>query len=197
MTTKDAILKLADAVSGNTSANVATDVQALAVLAQAMTGGAPAEPLATVDDAIGYIADNYSGGGGSVDVGAPTYIVGGGSAPEVGGYVGDYSDVISGVAIGDTVIVLVTMLSTVSFVAAGATVTTCPSMDDNPTACAAYVVTVDDGQITAVAPWGGTLTPGTFDSGMGMLNVWSFDVPALEYDDDTETGKVLCLHLHR
>ena len=64
MTTKDAILKLADAVSGNTSANVATDVQALAVLAQAMTGGAPAEPLATVDDAIGYIADNYSGGGG-------------------------------------------------------------------------------------------------------------------------------------
>lgn len=68
MTTKDAILKLADAVSGNTSANVATDVQALAVLAQAMTGGVPAEPLATVDDAIGYIADNYSGGGG-VDVG--------------------------------------------------------------------------------------------------------------------------------
>lgn len=64
MTTKDAILKLANAVSGNTSANVATDVQALAVLAQAMTGGAPAEPLATVDDAIGYIADNYSGGGG-------------------------------------------------------------------------------------------------------------------------------------
>lgn len=64
MTTKDAILKLADAVSGNTSANVATDVQALAVLAQAMTGGVPAEPLATVDDAIGYIADNYSGGGG-------------------------------------------------------------------------------------------------------------------------------------
>lgn len=64
MTTKDAILKLADAVSGNTSANVVTDVQALAVLAQAMTGGVPAEPLATVDDAIGYIADNYSGGGG-------------------------------------------------------------------------------------------------------------------------------------
>ena len=64
MTTKDAILKLANAVSGNTSANVATDVQALAVLAQAMTGGVPAEPLATVDDAIGYIADNYSGGGG-------------------------------------------------------------------------------------------------------------------------------------
>lgn len=197
MTTKDAILKLADAVSGNTSANVATDVQALAVLAQAMTGGVPAEPLATVDDAIGYIADNYSGGGGGVDVGAPTYIVGGGTAPEVGGYVGDYSNVISGVAIGDTVIVLVTMLSTVSFVAAGATVTTCPSMDDNPTSCAAYVVTVDDGQITAVAPWGGTLTPGTWDSGMGMLNVWSFDVPALEYDDDTEIGQVLCLHLYK
>ena len=64
MTTKDAILKLATAVSGSTSANVATDVQALAVLAQAMTGGVPAEPLATVDDAIQYIADNYSGGGG-------------------------------------------------------------------------------------------------------------------------------------
>lgn len=197
MTTKDAILKLADAVSGNTSANVATDVQALAVLAQAMTGGAPAEPLATVDDAIGYIADNYSGGGGGVDVGAPTYIIGGTTAPEIGDYTSDYSGVISGIAIGDAVIVLIAMFSTVSFVAAGATVTTCPSMDDNPTACAAYVVTVDDGQITAVAPWGGTLTPGTFDSGMGTLNVWSFDVPALEYDDDTETGKVLCIHLHK
>lgn len=64
MTTKDAILKLANAVSGNTSENVVTDVQALAVLAQAMTGSVPAEPLATVDDAIGYIADNYSGSGG-------------------------------------------------------------------------------------------------------------------------------------
>ena len=64
MTTKDAILKLANAVSGDTSGNVSTDVQALAVLAQAMTGGVPSEPLATVDDAIAYIADNYSGGGG-------------------------------------------------------------------------------------------------------------------------------------
>lgn len=73
MTTKDAILKLADAVSGNTSANVATDVQALAVLAQAMTGGVPAEPLATVDDAIGYIADNYSGGGGGGGVAKVTF----------------------------------------------------------------------------------------------------------------------------
>ncbi len=86
MTTKDAILKLADAVSGNTSGNVTTDVQALAVLAQAMTGGVPDKPLATVDDAIGYIADNYSGGGGgttefwlwnaSEDAGAVTQYVG-------------------------------------------------------------------------------------------------------------------------
>ena len=195
-TPEQAILAVASAVKGEQvtggDGNVGT---ALDILADALAGEDVEVPM-TQQGAILALAQ-YVGGGGGVDVGAPTYIVGGGAAPEVGGYVGDYSDVISGVAIGDTVIVLVTMLSTVSFVAAGATVTTCPSMDDNPTACAAYVVTVDDGQITAVAPWGGTLTPGTFDSGMGMLNVWSFDVPALEYDDDTETGKVLCIRLYK
>lgn len=196
MTTKDAILKLADAVSGNTSANVATDVQALAVLAQAMTGGAPAEPLATVDDAIGYIADNYSGGGGGgVDVGAPALVVKKNFAPEVGEDIPGTS-AIGGVAIGEAVIVPVDLFNTISEVAAGVTATTVPDSDLAPTACAAYVVTVDDEKITAVAPWSGTLTPGTFDSGMGTLNVWSFDVPALEFDFDTWTGQALYLYMH-
>ena len=106
MTTKDAILKLADAVSGNTSANVATDVQALAVLAQAMTGGAPAEPLATVDDAIQYIADNYSGGGG-VDVGAPWRdIMILEEVPSVGDILPSPYDIVTAVyvMIGDTIV---------------------------------------------------------------------------------------------
>lgn len=107
MTTKDAILKLADAVSGNTSANVVTDVQALAVLAQAMTGGVPAEPLATVDDAIGYIADNYSGGGGGVDVGEPWRdIIGLEDAPSVGDVLPSPHDTVMAdyVMIGDTIV---------------------------------------------------------------------------------------------
>lgn len=103
MTTKDAILKLADAVSGNTSANVATDVQALAVLAQAMTGGVPAEPLATVDDAIGYIADNYSGGGGGgVDVGPLHVVMAGDPTTQAGDELG--SAAIIKLSIGDSVI---------------------------------------------------------------------------------------------
>lgn len=103
MTTKDAILKLADAVSGNTSANVATDVQALAVLAQAMTGGVPAEPLATVDDAIGYIADNYSGGGGGgVDVGPLHVVITGDPTTQAGDELG--SAAIIKLSIGDSVI---------------------------------------------------------------------------------------------
>lgn len=195
-TPEQAILAVASAVKGEQVTGGDGSVnKALDILADALAGEDVEVPM-TQQGAILALAQ-YVGGGGGVDVGAPTYIVGGGTAPEVGGYVSDYSDVISGVAIGDTVIVLVTMLSTVSFVAAGATVTTCPSMDDNPTSCAAYVVTVDDGQITAVAPWSGTLTPGTFDSGMGTLNVWSFDVPALEYDDDTEIGQVLCIRLYK
>lgn len=174
--------------------NVTTDV-ALA-LADIFRTDAPMAQETAIVNAIDTITANYGGGGG-VDVGAPTYIVGGTNAPKIGDYTSDYSDVISGIAIGDAVIVLVTTLSAVPFVAAGATVTTRPDMDANPTSCAAYVVTVDDGQITAVEPWSGTLTPGTFDYGMGTLNVWSFDVPALEYDDDTETGKVLCIRLYK
>lgn len=120
MTTKDAILKLADAVSGNTSANVATDVQALAVLAQAMTGGAPAEPLATVDDAIGYIADNYSGGGGGgVDVGAPWRdIIGLEAAPSVGDILPSPHDTVIAdyVMIGDAIVA-----GTAAVLAAGTT----------------------------------------------------------------------------
>ena len=193
MTTKDAILKLADAVSGNTSANVATDVQALAVLAQAMTGGAPSEPLATVDDAIGYIADNYSGGGGGVDVGAPTLVIAGNSAPEPGDYISNYA-AIAGVAIGESVIVPVDIYNSIFSVASGATATTKPDDELNPTNCDAYVVTVDDEEITAVAPWDGTLTQSTF--GPEEYAVWTFDVPALEFDFDTWTGQALYLYMH-
>lgn len=199
MTTKDAILKLANAVSGNTSANVATDVQALAVLAQAMTGGVPAEPLATVDDAIGYIADNYSGGGGGVDVGAPTFVVKKNFAPEVGEDIPGTS-AIGGVAIGEAVIVPVGSFNVISEVAAGVTATTVPDSELAPTACAAYVVTVDDDEITAVEPWDGTLKPGTVTVQEGpqvsTFNVWSFTVPALEYDFDTGTGQALYLYMH-
>jgi hypothetical protein len=195
MTTKDAILKLADAVSGNTSANVATDVQALAVLAQAMTGGVPAEPLATVDDAIGYIADNYSGGGGGVDVGAPTLVVKKNFAPEVGEYIPGTS-AIGGVAIGEAVIVPVDSFNVISEVAAGVTATTAPDSDLAPTACAAYVVTAASGVITAAAPWNGTLTPGTYDTGMTTCNVWSFTVPALEFNFDEGNGQILYLYMH-
>ncbi len=195
MTTKDAILKLADAVSGNTSANVATDVQALAVLAQAMTGGVPAEPLATVDDAIGYIADNYSGGGGGVDVGAPTVAIMGNAAPEPGGYISNYAAV-AGIAIGETTIVPIEPYNAMASVASGATATTKPDDELNPTTCDAYVVTVDDEEFTAVEKWDGTLTPGTYACNSGNLNVWSFTVPALEYDPETFTGQILYLYMH-
>lgn len=192
MTTKDAILKLADAVSGNTSANVATDVQALAVLAQAMTGGAPAEPLATVDDAIGYIADNYSGGGGGgVDVGAPTFVVKSSDAPEVDDRIPNNA-AIAGLAIGDATIVPVLPNGSVLAAASGMTATTKPDMELEPTTCDAYVVTVTSGVITAAAPWGGTLTPGTYNT----YSIWSFTVPALTIDATTFSGQALYLYMH-
>lgn len=194
MTTKDAILKLADAVSGNTSANVATDVQALAVLAQAMTGGVPAEPLATVDDAIQYIADNYVGGGGGVDVGAPTYIVGGSTAPEVNDRIPNNA-AIAGLSIGDTTIVPVLPNGRVLAVASGMTATTAPNFELNPTSCDAYVVTVANGMITAAVPWDGTLTPGTYTA-METYTIWSFTVPALTIDGTTFSGQALYLHMH-
>lgn len=195
MTTKDAILKLADAVSGNTSANVVTDVQALAVLAQAMTGGVPAEPLATVDDAIQYIADNYSGGGGGVDVGAPSVAIMGNAAPEPGGYISNYA-AIAGIAIGETAIVPIDPYNAMASVASGATATTKPDEELNPTTCSPYVVTVDDEEFTAVEAWDGTLTPGTWTGNSGDLNIWSFTVPALEYDPETFTGQILYLYMH-
>ena len=194
MTTKDAILKLADAVSGNTSANVVTDVQALAVLAQAMTGGVPAEPLATVDDAIQYIADNYVGGGGGVDVGAPTYIVGGSTAPEVNDRIPNNA-AIAGLSIGDTTIVPVLPNGRVLAVASGMTATTAPNFELNPTSCDAYVVTVANGMITAAVPWDGTLTPGTYTA-METYTIWSFTVPALTIDGTTFSGQALYLHMH-
>ena len=148
MTTKDAILKLADAVSGNTSANVATDVQALAVLAQAMTGGAPSEPLATVDDAIGYIADNYSGGGGGVTLGDINYKLLARTAddpePAVGGDVLGYGTLaLSAGYIGDTIAAIMP-----SAIAAGMDAITQPIEGEQ---ASFWLVTVDEnGLITAV-----------------------------------------------
>lgn len=171
---------------------------ALDALADAMAGtDVPLARCTTIVNAIDTITANYGGGGGGVDVGAPTLVVKKNFAPEVGEYIPGTS-AIGGVAIGEAVIVPVDSFNVISEVAAGVTATTAPDSELAPTACAAYVVTVDDEEkITTVAPWGGTLTPGTYDPGMGALNVWSFDVPALEYDDDTGVGQVLFLHLHK
>lgn len=80
MTTKDAILGLAAKISESAVTNVATDAQALAELAKAMCGSAPTEPIATVDDAIAYITENYSGGGGDVSTATVTYTLTGGKS---------------------------------------------------------------------------------------------------------------------
>lgn len=184
MTTKDAILKLADAVSGNTSANVATDVQALAVLAQAMTGGAPAEPLATVDDAIGYIADNYSGGGGGgVDVGALALVAAEGSAvPTVGG-TPDLDAIVDVVKVGDAKISEAGTNGALMMVAAGASVATVGIPAEYVDTAEAYVCTADAGwtEYQTVVQWDGTITRvGTtvLDDAPGYY--WTFTMPELQ-----------------
>jgi len=195
-TTEQAILAVASAVKGEQVTGGDGSVnRALDILADALAGQDITVPM-TQQGAILALAQ-YVGGGGGVDVGAPTLVVKKNFAPEVGEYIPGTS-AIGGVAIGEAVIVPVDSFNVISEVAAGVTATTAPDSELAPTACAAYVVTVDDdGKITTVAPWGGTLTPGTYDHGMGALNVWSFDVPALEYDDDTGVGQVLFLHLHK
>lgn len=200
MTTKDAILGLAAKISESAVSNVATDAQALAELAKAMCGSAPTEPIATVDDAIAYITANYSGGGGGgVDVGAPTSVVKKNFAPEVGEYVPSAST-IGGLAIGETVIVPVDPFNAIYAVASGMTATTKPDTELSPTSCDAYVVTVVNEEITAVEQWGGTLTPGTVTVQEGpqvsTCNVWTFTVPALVYDFETFTGQALYLYMH-
>ena len=172
--------------------NVTTDV-ALA-LADIFRTDAPMAQETAIVNAIDTITANYGGGGG-VDVGAPTLVVKKNFAPEVGEDIPGTS-AIGGVAIGEAVIVPVDLFNAISEVAAGVTATTVPDSELAPTACAAYVVTVDDDEITAVEPWDGTLTPGTYDTGMTTCNVWSFTVPALEYDFDTGTGQALYLHMH-
>ena len=170
--------------------NVTTDV-ALA-LADIFRTDAPMAQETAIVNAIDTITANYGGGGG-VDVGAPAFVVKKNFAPEVGEYI-PATGAIGGVAIGETVIVPVSNYWNIMAVAAGATVTTAPDSDLAPTACAAYVVTVDDEEITAVAPWGGTLTQSTF--GPDGYNVWTFDVPALEFDFGTWTGQALYLYMH-
>lgn len=166
---------------------------ALDALADAMAGtDVPLARCTTIVNAIDTITANYGGGGG-VDVGAPTLVVKKNFAPEVGEHITGTS-AIGGVAIGEAVIVPVDSFNVISEVAAGVTATTAPDSDLALTACAAYVVTVDDEEITAVAPWGGTLTQSTF--GTDEYNIWSFTVPALEFDFDTWTGQALYLYMH-
>lgn len=191
MTTKDSILALAAKISNGTVPNVATDAQALGELAKAMCGTAPEVPLATVDDAIAFITANYSGGGGGVDVGAPTFVVKSSNAPEVDDRIPNNA-AIAGLAIGDTTIVPVLPNGDVLAVASGMTATTAPDLDLNPTSCDAYVVTVAAGVITAAVPWGGTLTPGTYNT----YSIWSFTVPALTIDATTFSGQALYLYMH-
>lgn len=186
MTTKDAILKLADAVSGNTSANVATDVQALAVLAQAMTGGVPAEPLATVDDAIGYIADNYSGGGGGVDVGPLTSVSEETSAQPAVGNWGEFGTVIAAIKVGSATITDNGDAATdVSNAAAGTTVSTDVTPAKSADTADAYVCTLEGNwtngwQYKAVTPWDGTITREEVEYEGEPAYRWTFTVPELQ-----------------
>ena len=172
--------------------NVTTDV-ALA-LADIFRTDAPMAQETAIIHAIDTITANYGGGGG-VDVGAPTLAIMGNSAPEPGGYISSYA-AIAGIAIGETTIVPIDPYNAMASVASGATATTKPDDELNPTTCDAYVVTVDDEEFTAVEEWDGTLTPETWTGSSGDLNIWSFTVPALEYDPETFTGQILYLYMH-
>ena len=167
---------------------------ALDALADAMAGtDVPLANCTTIVHAIDTVTANYGGGGG-VDVGAPTLVVKNNSAPEVGESL-PVSSAIGGVAIGDAVIVPVMPVTEIPMAASGVTATTAPDSELEPTTCDAYVVTVVEEEITASEQWGGTLTPGTYGAGI-TLNVWTFDVPALEFDDSTGSGQALYLYMH-
>ena len=191
-TNAQAILAIASAVKDEAvNATDGTVRGALDALGDALAGHDIDVPQ-TSNGAILALAQYVSGGGGGgVDVGAPTLVVTYNRAPEIGDYI-PYSIGISGVTIGGTVIVPVDPDNAIFGVASGATATTRPDIDLSPTACTAYVVTVDDEEFTAVEPWDGTLTQGT----SGGLNVWSFTVPALEYDSATFSGQALYLYMH-
>lgn len=193
-TQEQAILAVASAVKGEQVTGGDGSVNtALDVLADALAGQDVTVPM-TQQGAILALAQ-YVGGGGGVDVGAPTFVISGNAAPETGGYITN-TDAIAGVTIGGTTIVPIDPYNTMFSVASGATATTRPDEELSPTTCDAYVVTVDDEEFTAVSPWDGTLTQGTWAGNFGDLNVWSFEVPALEYDFETSTGQILYLHMH-
>ena len=193
-TPEQAILAVASAVKGEQvtggDGNVGT---ALDILADALAGENVEVPM-TQQGAILALAQ-YVGGGGGVDVGAPTFVVKSNSAPEVDDSMPNKS-AIAGLAIGDATIVPVMPNGNVLAVASGVTATTGPDMELEPTTCDAYVVTVTRGVITAAAPWDGTLTPGTVTDGHGALNVWTFTVPALTFDKTTFSGQALYLYMH-
>lgn len=193
-TTEQAILAVASAVKGEQVTGGDGSVNtALDILADALAGQDVEVPM-TQQGAILALAQ-YVGGGGGVDVGAPTLVISGNAAPEVGGSI-TYTSAITGVTIGETTIVPIDPYNIISSVASGATATTRPDEELSPTACTAYVVTVDDEEYTAVVPWDGTLTQGTWTGNFGDLNVWSFTVPALEFDYDASSGQALYLYMH-
>lgn len=192
-TPEQAILAVASAVKGEQVTGGDGSVnKALDILADALAGEDVEVPM-TQQGAILALAQYVGGGGGGVDVGAPTLVVKKNFAPEVGEDIPG-TGAIGGVAIGKAVIVPVDSFNSIFKVAAGVTATTAPDSELAPTACAAYVVTVDDEKITAVETWDGTLTQSTF--GPEEYAVWTFDVPALEFDFDTWTGQALYLYMH-
>lgn len=168
--------------------NVTTDV-ALA-LADIFRTDVPMAQETAIVNAIDTITANYGGGGG-VDVGAPTFVVKSSDAPEVDDRIPN-NGAIAGLAIGDATIVPVLPNGHVLAAASGMTATTTPDMELEPTTCDAYVVTVTSGVITAAAPWDGTLTPGTYNT----YSIWSFTVPALTIDATTFSGQALYLYMH-
>lgn len=190
-TPEQAILAVASAVKGEQvtggDGNVGT---ALDILADTLAGQDVEVPM-TQQGAILALAQYVGGGGGGVDVGAPTVVVKSNSAPEVDDRIPN-NGAIAGLAIGDATIVPVLPNGSVLAAASGMTATTTPDMELEPTTCDAYVVTVTSGVITAAAPWDGTLTPGTYNT----YSIWSFTVPALTIDATTFSGQALYLYMH-
>lgn len=190
-TTEQAILAVASAVKGEQvtggDGNVGT---ALDILADALAGENVTVPM-TQQGAILALAQYVGGGGGGVDVGAPTFVVKSSDAPEVDDRIPN-NGAIAGLSIGDATIVPVLPNGHVLAAASGMTATTTPDMELEPTTCDAYVVTVTSGVITAAAPWDGTLTPGTYNT----YSIWSFTVPALTIDATTFSGQALYLYMH-
>lgn len=194
-TQEQAILAVASAVKGEQVTGGDGSVNtALDILADALAGENVEVPM-TQQGAILALAQYVGGGGGGVDVGAPSLVVKKNRSPEVAEFIPG-SGATGGLAIGETVIVPVDPDNSILAVAAGMTATTAPDIDLSPTTCDAYVVTVVNEEITASEQWSGTLTPGTYTTVLGPFNVWTFTVPALEYDFETRTGKALYLYMH-